>query len=289
VIIITKGIIKISRELDGIKFITSEFTDEIENKILVEFAKGNPIGKYIKSLTIDNMIFFLYFEGDSNEAYILIVGVEKQDLRDNILNLSATYEFVSSSKLVSYKYKRPTLNEAMRYFSEVEGLPGLLFTFFTNLKLIILGSEADNLQTILNALQFIPPKIAKNQSFCSYAENLNEEVEWFGMPATRKSYELIQGLETSHTIFSTTKLKCLSPYSCELLEELSMLIKKEMYKEAQLLIKKIFTNLFKIMHCTTAEQISDILDTTLSNSDFYLKVLEFSTKISENPDVEEWR
>jgi hypothetical protein len=285
----SKAILKISRELDGVKFLESDFSEELESKIIFHVARGSPIGSFMKSITIDEIVFFQYFEGSSEEAHILLAGVDKLSLVDNILCLKPTEKLLNNSTVVSRTFKLPNLNKSMEYFSKVEGLEGLLFTFFTNLKLVILGSEENNLETILHALQFIPPEIAKNQSFCSYSENLDEDVTWFGMPATKESLEKINGLELTHTIFSTTKMKCMTPFSCEILNTLANHIKCGDYNKAKKLMLKILQNSRDVIHLKTAEEISDHLECSLEDADFYLKTTEVISGLSDLSDPDYWR
>lgn len=274
------GLIKVSRDLEGVKFVDSTLSDDEEQFLLLEIVRGNPVGHFARMEIRDEQVYLQTLQGTTDEANISISLANVDRISDALIFNQVVSNYIKQYHQEIGNTFRSDLSKSLKYLATFDDLDGILFAVFTSVKMVVLGSEDENRKFIVACLNLLPPEIAKIQKFHTFSERIDTELNWVGMPPVQASLDQVQGLEFSHTIVSTTKNKASTPYSCDILSELAELIQNDQIERAIDEIMRIYEMARNLSPSDDASIIADEIESSINDAEFIIRVRDTISDIT---------
>ncbi|MFW9993152.1 MAG: hypothetical protein ACFFD4_14005 [Candidatus Odinarchaeota archaeon] len=236
----SSALLKITRETDGIAFVQSTLSKDMETKVLKHLNFSNPAEKFMLIDTINSNALYVLYSGNPELAYAGIVITPRNEQSEAFpLHLDVTRAI--NSFYEHFSGDLGLLSPDLTPLVELKELQGLLFAVYANKPVILLHNNESWIRSVCLALLLIlPPEIAKKKTILTHNENFTNNFSIIGLPVTDLTMEQLSDLGETHTIVSGADSRVFSPYESDFMKELAEAIKKKDTSAIEELISKLY-------------------------------------------------
>ena len=276
------GIMQITREFEGVKFIEGNLSKQEELLSLNAFTSSNPNTSVLSITEMNGASIYQQYIGTSEKALVGVLVSPTNDLKDNL----AFYK--ESTELNKHLIKIFSDYEGNGYFQDfgiyklnsIKDLNGLLFATLTGQPIIALGDEKDVKTLFLTLLSLLPPEIAKKRTLLTHTEKFNPKISFLGMPMTNETMQMMRKYEDTHTIVNLKTNQVFSLYECPLMLKVSVAIHSNDVNAVKIILKELYSNAWAQKENSNFVDISDKLKINKGDAELILKVLQTMEKES---------
>ncbi|MFX0090723.1 MAG: hypothetical protein ACFFBD_03080 [Candidatus Hodarchaeota archaeon] len=267
-----KGTLEITRNFEGIQFLDSTLTKEMELKVIKTLNAGNPKGFFTLIIQEGEETFFFKFQGTSTLATVNILVTNSEELEDAVI-------FYPEVQSLDERIGPNTVSNYLLPFADLglKNLDGLLFAILTAKPVFIIGAEEEIAPLVFSILSFLPPEIAKKRSLITHTESISQKMDFIGLTGEGAVKLSTQWVDTA-TVVVLSENRIYSPYECPLTKQLAELILTKQSAKVSQLLADIYQKSWSI-RSQPLEDVAEELDCPKANGEFYFLVAKTIDRI----------